>query len=410
MRLGHSVNKPTPVSLPVTDKFEIGDDFYMWEARVRPYLELCEPSHCRYTLLSPLGQYAFTSAHEEILEGRVSEETFSILRNILTPQKTMSELRDEFRYRTQKPGEGVRQYSVELKKIARQALVGYDPSVREMLILHRFIDGVNSAAVREMFSLDPPANLPEAVERAAKRGAAVRAQLSPKSPQGMSNVSGRPGDQPTRGSNRRDRGRRFQPERWVQANERKDTNMARNEYNGAISKFIHVSSVPVVSTVCGNFSSTVDGFINGVKGTFLIDTGSSCTLVREAPMITLREWVPQRLRAANNQEIQTLSVAKPIFRIGHQEVAHQAHVVKELLWDAIIGVDFLTLHQCLINLAAGILHISGEQVAYRPAANIHVPKDFKRQSSSCTYTFEDITTPPKGVLRSQSSRNTSTAG
>ncbi|THD28754.1 hypothetical protein D915_000414 [Fasciola hepatica] len=360
MRLGQFGNKPTPVSLPVPDKFDIGDNFDMWEARVRPYLELCEPGHRRYTLLSLLGQEAFTLVHEEIPEGGVSEETFSVLRKILTPQKTMSELRDEFRYRTQKPGEGVRQYSVELKKIARQALVGYDPSVREMLILHRFIDGVSSAAIREMFSLDPPGNLPEAVERAAKREATMGAQISPKSPQGMPNVSGRPGDQPRRGPYGRDRGRRFQPERWVRANERKDTSMARKEYNGAISKSFHVSAVPVVSTVFGNFSPTVDGFINGVKGTFLIDTGSSCTLVREASTITLGERVPQRLWAANNQEIQTLGVAKPIFRIGHQEVAHQAIVVKELLWDAIIGVDFLTLHQCLINLAAGILHIAGE--------------------------------------------------
>ncbi|THD18023.1 hypothetical protein D915_011114 [Fasciola hepatica] len=85
----------------------------------------------------------------------------------------MSELRDEFRYLTQKPGGGVRQYSVELKKIARQVLIGYDPSAREMLILHRFIDGVSSATVREMFSLDPPGNLPEAVERATKREATV---------------------------------------------------------------------------------------------------------------------------------------------------------------------------------------------------------------------------------------------
>ncbi|TPP60181.1 hypothetical protein FGIG_09536 [Fasciola gigantica] len=410
MRLGQSANKPTPVSLPVPDKFHIGNDFDMWEARVRPYLELCEPDYRRYTLLSLLGQDALTLVHEEIPEGGVSEETFSILLKILTPQKTMSELRDEFRCRTQNPGEGVRQYSVELKKIARQVLVGCDPSVREMLILHRFVDGVNSAAVREMFSLDPPGNLAEAVERAAKREATVGAQLSPKSPQGIPNVSGRPGDRPTRGPNRRDRGRRFQPECWVQANGREDINMAKKEYNGVIIKSVHVSSVPVVSTVFGIFSPTVDGFINGVKGTFLIDTGSSCTLVREAPMITLGEWVPQRLWVANNQEIQTLGVAKPIFRIGHQEVAHQAIVVKELLWDAILGVDFLILHQCLINLAAGILHFAGEQVAYRPTAGIHVSKDFERQSSSCTYTFEDITTPPKRVLRSQSSWNTSTAG
>ncbi|THD21322.1 hypothetical protein D915_008062 [Fasciola hepatica] len=147
MRLGQSANKPTPVSLPVPDKFDIGDNFDMWEARVRPYFELREPGHRRYTLLSLLGQDAFTLVHQEIPEGKVSEEAFSILRKILTPQKTMSELRDEFRYRTQKSGEGVRQYSVELEKIARQALVGYDPLMREMLTLHRFIDGVNSAAV-----------------------------------------------------------------------------------------------------------------------------------------------------------------------------------------------------------------------------------------------------------------------
>ncbi|THD18740.1 hypothetical protein D915_010503 [Fasciola hepatica] len=93
-RLGQSANKPTPVSLPAPDKFDIGDDFDMWEARVRPYLELCEPGHRRYTLLSLLGQDAFTLVHGEIPEGGVSEETFSILRKILKPQKTMCELRD----------------------------------------------------------------------------------------------------------------------------------------------------------------------------------------------------------------------------------------------------------------------------------------------------------------------------
>ncbi|THD29007.1 hypothetical protein D915_000140 [Fasciola hepatica] len=174
MRLGQSANKPTTVSLPAPDTFDIGDDFDMREARVRLYLELCEPGHRRYTSLLLLGQNAFTLVHEEIPEGEASEETLSTLRKILTPQKTMSELRDEFRYRTQKLG-GVRQYSVELKKIARQAPVGYDPLVRETIKLHRFLDGVNSAAVRGMFSLDPPGNLLEAVERAAKREAAAGA-------------------------------------------------------------------------------------------------------------------------------------------------------------------------------------------------------------------------------------------
>ncbi|THD18519.1 hypothetical protein D915_010922 [Fasciola hepatica] len=76
MRLGQSGNKPTPVFLPVPDKFVIGDDFNMLEARVCPYLELCEPGHRRYTLLSLLGQDAFTLVHQETSEGEVSEETF----------------------------------------------------------------------------------------------------------------------------------------------------------------------------------------------------------------------------------------------------------------------------------------------------------------------------------------------
>ncbi|TPP64396.1 hypothetical protein FGIG_07764 [Fasciola gigantica] len=108
----------------------------MCGARVR----LCWPSHRRYTLLPLIDQNTFSLLHDEITEKEVKEEAFSILRGILTPKKITGELGNEFQYHTQKSEGSVQQYSAELKKIAGQALVEYDLSVREKLILHRFID------------------------------------------------------------------------------------------------------------------------------------------------------------------------------------------------------------------------------------------------------------------------------
>ncbi|VDP94237.1 unnamed protein product [Echinostoma caproni] len=125
-----------------------------------------EPAKRRYILFSLVEEPMYDQIHQEVPED-VTDETFDIIRSIVVPHRRKKQVRDAFRYRTQRLDETAQRFAAELRKLATSAFSECEPSFKEQSVLHQFADGVRPAAVQNSFVEKPPVSLKEAVDRAS---------------------------------------------------------------------------------------------------------------------------------------------------------------------------------------------------------------------------------------------------
>ena len=99
----------------------------------------------------------------------------------------------------------------------------------------------------------------------------------------------------------------------------------------------------------------VDGYVNNVPASMVIDTGAAVTLLRKEFWLktntTLNSWKGPDLVGANGTPITVCGTAAVVFKIGSCSFSMEAVVSDVLTADAILGLDFLEEHKCTI--AAG---------------------------------------------------------
>ena len=93
--------------------------------------------------------------------------------------------------------------------------------------------------------------------------------------------------------------------------------------------------------------------IEGREVEVLIDTGSSVTLARESAVeqASIKETRPPRscLKSATGHEIQVIHEAKLAYEVGGEQVVHWTYICPNLAHDALIGYDFVTNHDVVID-------------------------------------------------------------
>ena len=99
----------------------------------------------------------------------------------------------------------------------------------------------------------------------------------------------------------------------------------------------------------------VDGYVNNVPASMVIDTGAAVTLLRKEFWLktntTLNSWKGPDLVGANGTPITVCGTAAVVFKIGSFSFSMEEVVSDVLTADAILGLDFLEEHKCTI--AAG---------------------------------------------------------
>eukprot|EP00731_Ephydatia_muelleri_P025917 Em0018g17a len=99
----------------------------------------------------------------------------------------------------------------------------------------------------------------------------------------------------------------------------------------------------------------VDGYVNNVPASMVIDTGAAVTLLRKEFWLktntTLNSWKGPDLVGANGTPITVCGTAAVVFKIGSCSFSMEAVVSDVLTADAILGLDFLEEQKCTI--AAG---------------------------------------------------------
>ena len=115
--------------------------------------------------------------------------------------------------------------------------------------------------------------------------------------------------------------------------------------------------------------------IEGQDAEVLVDTGSSVTIVHERTLKTadIRQTRPpsSHLKSATGHEIPVTHEAKVLFNIGGQLIEHWAYISSQLLHEALIGYDFVTRHDIVID--------GKRRMIYGPYSD-HVPLQKTKQT------------------------------
>ena len=101
----------------------------------------------------------------------------------------------------------------------------------------------------------------------------------------------------------------------------------------------------------------VEGKINGVPCTILVDTGAAVTIVhrriwdRGKRTATL-ENNTSSVVTANGEPLKLLGKTKVVFSLAERELKHNILVTDSITQDCLLGSDFLTAHECVVDLKA----------------------------------------------------------
>ena len=112
----------------------------------------------------------------------------------------------------------------------------------------------------------------------------------------------------------------------------------------------------------------VDGLVAGVKISFMLDTGASVSLLRAdvwekiSADRALVQWNGSRLVGVEGSSIEVLGVATCIISLAGITVKGDFLVARTLSTEAILGLDFLEEHGCVINTQHRALHIQGKAI------------------------------------------------
>eukprot|EP00731_Ephydatia_muelleri_P005167 Em0002g1343a len=117
----------------------------------------------------------------------------------------------------------------------------------------------------------------------------------------------------------------------------------------------------------GNRAYHVDGYVNNVPASMVIDTGAAVTLLRKEFWLktntTLNSWKGPDLVGANGTPITVCGTAAVVFKIGSCSFSMEAVVSDVLTADAILGLDFLEEHKCTIAAGRKLITLRDGEVS-----------------------------------------------
>ena len=117
----------------------------------------------------------------------------------------------------------------------------------------------------------------------------------------------------------------------------------------------------------------VGRLMSGVKVSFMLDTGVSVSLLRAdvwqkiSSDEALMRWNGSGLVGVEGSSIEILGVASCDLSLAGILVKGDFLVAKTLSTEAILGLDFLENHGCVINTQHRVLHIQGRAIYHSKA-------------------------------------------
>ena len=115
--------------------------------------------------------------------------------------------------------------------------------------------------------------------------------------------------------------------------------------------------MPTLSDVIKSKAAYIQGKVNDHHLDILLDSGASCSVMRDEYVTPTNLDPPQdiRLTNADGREITTLGTTTAIVILGNLEINHKFTVVRELAAPAILGCDFLKKQSIVIDFQKNIV-------------------------------------------------------
>ncbi|VDP30349.1 unnamed protein product [Echinostoma caproni] len=384
----HTHSAPT---IPAPDKFCLGDDFSLWVADAKNYVDLFLPAERRRVLLSLLDTYASAIVIQDgILDDEITDDTFTQLRFALT-------------------------FDVCVRALRRLVNVALPREIREEKVLHQIHVGVRNAGLIRKFHRYRPQTVQQAIDTAREEeqlddvirqyqvsapSYAMAAGPS-RTPQGYSRPP-QPNPGPA-GAYQRGRGRvpRWSTERGNCDYCRRFGTRARfcghNDPSESQSVVPTVPICPFRDNALPTQSILIDVLLWGKKVQALVDTGAACSLVKSTAVPRHARSIPtpcRNLIAANGAQIETHGSVIASLQLGDLHVQQQSIVTPHLPWDVILGVDLLRSQGAVIDITRSHMTIGSEVIPFcKGGTSYFDPVVASAASRTATWSFEtDIAT------------------
>ena len=295
---------------------------------------------------------------------------------------------DDFHRRKLRPGEALSVFVHDLKKLINQAIPNMAKEAKEPLLLHQFLNGLPGPIMRQLrasgdiktleavmtrarllmtIDAEPVAMVdekPSEVQRLTEQVALLTEQVAALSTHQRDSQS-RSGRQPRSfGCNKVGHVQRNCPYRYqdltcfacgqpghiarncqLQGNERGDVWTGQQAPPSTSPSRSDIPTVTIAVVKCR--ATMVSGKLGGFTVEFMLDSGSSVSLIRHDLLKSIKNITKVnsskavQLITASGDPLPILKYVKALVQLGELKICHEFVVVNSLVTPAILGVDFL---------------------------------------------------------------------
>nr|VZI46665.1 unnamed protein product [Spirometra erinaceieuropaei] len=331
------------------------------------------------------------------------------LQRLFQPPLTIEEAIDQLLKRSLRSDETPRQFADALLQLTRDAYPSLSAADRDQVVLFHFKRGLGSPEVTYSLRIQPPGDLNEAIQRASRMlttdspSEANHARTEPwkhnPDRRQQSSTWTRPHYPPSQRFNRGSRPPMFRtPHRPPPTNtEPRQFRGNRDSTAAAITKEgNHI--IPVCFDYTSHnlpFYTTV--YLDNKPVKALVDTGATTSLVREEVLDA--KWLNLARQSGHSPHLKTAD-GSPMTTLGSvrlpisfpASVKEQTFVVThKMSWDMILGLDFLSAHNCCIMVKDRILSLG-----HRSASNNPPGTEFDEEAT-CAAIAPSVALPPTSV-------------
>ena len=329
--------------------FEIGQDYETWKFQMQFFIQgLSDPDKAQHIMMSLSLEVLRRVRCERLPLNASAAEIWLVLDRFFgTPQNSKLFI-EKFWNRNQLPGESISDYLLVLRGLTQKSFQWLSADKVDLMVRDRLISGVKDPELKKRFLREPPETLEKAV-LLAQNWEAVDELLDSPTQTNLNCMAITPKRKKWSPPVRRG----WNESRW-QLGARTWRGRGRTT---AGNQSFHVLPVTVMQTL--NVSPLfISGELNGLSVKLLIDTGASCSLVSADPCGRLRCTVNQvgtKVVAAKGATLHVGSSVDLFIKFSDIASKHTFLVSPDILWDAILGMDFLQQHDVVLDTSSRII-------------------------------------------------------
>ncbi|BHF70140.1 hypothetical protein SprV_0301319000 [Sparganum proliferum] len=413
-----AANEPSPqpknsTTNPIPSSFKSYDgskDFSCWLRRLKFHLDDVPQNERSRTVL----QHLADDQMDKALDAGLTRHTpFQVLcdqlQRLFQSPLTIEEAIDQLLKRSLMSDETPRQFADALLRLARDAYPSLSAADRDQVVLYHFKRGFGSQEVTYSLRIQPPGDLNEAIQPASRMLTTdaptgdnhARAESWKTNPdrRQQNNTWTRPHYPPSQRFNRGSRPPTFRtPYRPPPLNtEPRQFRGNRDSTAAAITKEgNHI--IPVCFDYTSHnlpFYTTI--YLDNKPIKALVDTGATTSLVRADVLDS--KWLNLARQSGHSPHLKTAD-GSPMTTLGTvrvpisfpASVKGQAFVVThKMSWDMILGLDFLSAHNCCIMVKDRILSLGHKSLPNHP------PVTEFDEEATCAAIAASVALPPTSV-------------